>query len=219
MESEVQINLENGNTIGLKQTTDYPEADNIALEVTDASAETTLHIRVPDWVEKPSVKLNGKAVDAVKAGSYIAIEVKAGDKLEIEYPSELTWVQGENSNDGLWTMKKGPMVYSVAAAFMTKEESQKAYGSDVAVVNATSVLKPEADKKVKTEGEVDFKDERILGKGYRVIMTTPKGEQEITVVPYANIGQWYRIGEERPNNYNNATRYPYAIWISAVMSD
>lgn len=102
---------------------------------------------------------------------------------------------------------------------MTKEESQKAYGSDVAVVNATSVLKPEADKKVKTEGEVDFKDERILGKGYRVIMTTPKGEQEITVVPYANIGQWYRIGEERPNNYNNATRYPYAIWISAVMSD
>ena len=219
IESEVQINLENGNTIGLKQTTDYPEADNIALEVTDASAETTLHIRVPDWVEKPSIKLNGKAVDAVKAGSYIAIEVKAGDKLEIEYPSELTWVQGENSNDGLWTMKKGPMVYSVAAAFMTKEESQKAYGSDVAVVNATSVLKPEADKKVKTEGEVDFKDERILGKGYRVIMTTPKGEQEVTVVPYANIGQWYRVGEERPNNYNNATRYPYAIWISAVMSD
>ena len=123
-----------------------------------------LHVRVPDWVTEPSVKINGKAVKAVTAGEYVEVTVSAGDTLEIVYPSELTWVEGENSNEGLWTMKKGPMVYSLAAAFMTKEESQKAYGSDVAVVNATSVLKPEADKKVKTEGEVDFKDERILAR-------------------------------------------------------
>ena len=218
-ETEVNITLENGNTIHLKQTTDYPETDEIVLEVTDASAATVLNICVPDWVKDPAVKINGEAVDAVTAGSYIAVTVNAGDRIEITYPSELTWVEGDNSNDGLWAMKKGPMVYAIAAAFMSEEESQEAYGSDIAIVSATSVLKPEADKPVQTEEKVEFQDERILGAGYRVIMTTSRGEQEVTVVPYANIGQWYRFGEERPSDYNSAERYPHSIWISAIMSD
>ena len=53
-ETEVNITLENGNTIHLKQTTDYPETDEIVLEVTDASAATVLNIRVPDWVKERS---------------------------------------------------------------------------------------------------------------------------------------------------------------------
>ena len=219
IESEVNISLENGNTIHLKQTTDYPETDEIALDVTDASAPAVLNIRVPDWVKDPVVKVNGKTVDGVAAGNYIAVTVNSGDRIEITYPSELTWVEGDNSNAGLWAMKKGPMVYAIAAAFMSEEESQEAYGSDIAIVSATSVLKPEADQLVQTEEKVDFQDERILGAGYRVVMTTSRGEQEVTVVPYANIGQWYRVGEERPADYNSAARYPYAIWISAIMSD
>ena len=181
IESEVNITLENGNTIHLKQTTDYPETDEIVLKVTDASAATVLNIRVPDWVKDPAVKINGEAVDAVTAGSYIAVTVNAGDRIEITYPSELTWVEGDNSNDGLWAMKKGPMVYAIAAAFMSEEESQEAYGSDIAIVSATSVLKPEADKPVQTEEKVEFQDDRILGAGYRVIMTTSRGEQEVPV--------------------------------------
>lgn len=219
IESEANISLENGNTIHLKQTTDYPETDEIVLDVTDASAATVLNIRVPDWVEEPAVKINGEAVDGAAAGNYIAVTVNSGDRIEITYPSELTWVEGDNSNDGLWAMKKGPMVYAIAAAFMSEEESQEAYGSDIAIVSATSVLKPEAGQPVQTEGKVDFQDDRILGAGYRVMMTTSRGEQEVTVVPYANIGQWYRIGGERPSDYNSAQRYPYAIWISAIMSD
>ena len=192
-ETEVNITLENGNTIHLKQTTDYPETDEIVLKVTDASAATVLNIRVPDWVKDPAVKINGEVVDAVTAGSYIAVTVNAGDRIEITYPSELTWVEGDNSNDGLWAMKKGPMVYAIAAAFMSEEESQEAYGSDIAIVSATSVLKPEADKPVQTEEKVEFQDDRILGAGYRVIMTTSRGEQEVTAVPYANIGQWQHL--------------------------
>lgn len=76
---------------------------------------------------------------------------------------------------------------------MSEEESQEAYGSDIAIVSATSVLKPEADKPVQTEEKVEFQDDRILGAGYRVIMTTSRGEQEVTVVPYANIGQWQHL--------------------------
>lgn len=219
IESEAKIGLENGNTIHLKQTTTYPETDEIILEVEEASAETTLHIRVPDWVENPVIKVNGAEVKTITAGSYAAVSVKSGDKIEITYPSELTWVEGDNSNEGLWAMKKGPMVYALAAAFMTEEESQAAYGSDIASATATSVIKPENGKAVQTEGEVDFQDERVFGKGYRVLMTTSKGEQEVTVVPYANIGQWYRAGETRPSNYNSAARYPYAIWLSGILSD
>ena len=186
--------------------------------MTDASAPAGLNIRVPDWVKDPVVKVNGKTVDGVAAGNYIAVTVNSGDRIEITYPSELTWVEGDNSNAGLWAMKS-LMVYAIAAAFMSEEESQEAYGSDIAIVSATSVLKPEADQPVQTEEKVDFQDERILGAGYRVVMTTSRGEQEVTIVPYANIGQWYRVGEERPADYNSAARYPYAIWISAIMSD
>lgn len=219
IESEVNITLENGNTIHLKQTTDYPETDEIVLEVTDVSADTVLNIRIPDWVKEPSIKINGNAVEGISADSYAAVTVSKGDIVEITYPSELTWVKGDNSNDGLWAMKKGPMVYALAAAFMTEEESQAAYGADIASATATSVITPEDGQAVQTEGEVDFGDERIFGKGYRVLMTTAKGEQEVTVVPYANIGQWYRIGEARPSDYNSADRYPYAIWLSAILSD
>ncbi len=219
IESEVDLTLGNGNTLHLKQTTDYPETDEIVLEVIGASEDTVLNIRVPDWVKEPSIKINGEAVEGVAADSYVAVTVSTGDKVEITYPSELTWVQGDNSNDGLWAMKKGPMVYALAAAFMTQEESQAAYGSDIASATATSVITPEDGQAVKTEGEVEFDDARIFGKGYRVLMTTAKGEQEVTVVPYANIGQWYRVGDARPSNYNSAVRYPYAIWLSAILSD
>lgn len=219
IENEVKIRMADG-TMHLKQTTDYPESDTIQIRVQPDSAGGILNIRVPDWVEEPSIQINGEEVQsAVRADSYAAVNVSANDVIEITYPSELTWVEGEYSNEDLWAMKKGPMVYCLAAAFMSKEESQTAFGTDIARVTVSSVLKPENKKAVHTEGSIDFADNRILGKGYLVKMNTPRGEQSVTVVPYANIGQWYRIGESRPQNYGSAVRYPYQIWMSAIMED
>lgn len=217
--NEVKIKMKNG-TMHLKQTTDYPETDTISLKVEADSVGGILNVRVPGWVKNPTIKVNGTAVTtAVTAGAYTKINVSPGDALEITYPSELTWVKGDNSNQGSWAMKKGPMVYCLASAFMSQKESQEAFDADIARVTAAAVLNAEDGKAVKTEGSVDFGQERILGKGYRIKMNTTHGVQIVTVVPYANIGQWYRIGDTKPSDYSNAVRYPYQTWISEELTD
>ena len=224
IESEAKITLENGDVVHLKQTTDYPETDDIKIEVLEAGTENSLYVRVPEWVEDAVVKVNGTEVNvAITANEYLTLSVKTGDVIEITYPSELTWVKGDYSNEGSWTLKKGPMVYCADAAFMTKEESQAAYGSDTVKVTGCAVINAEDGKVAETSKEIVLDDEKYFGKGYMIKMSTPNGEQDVAVVPYANIGQWYRYGEEAPGkygaNYSSADRYSYAVWMSEGISD
>ncbi|SHF40332.1 LamG-like jellyroll fold domain-containing protein [Lactonifactor longoviformis] len=223
IESEANIELGNGEIMHLKQSTNYPEDDSIQLEIMEGSTANTVKVRIPDWVENPTIQVNGETVTAATAGEYAVLNVAAGDIVDITYPSKLTWVQGDNSNDGLWAMKKGPMVYCMDSAFMSKEESQAAFGSDVAKVTNSGVINPEKGRAVEAAEEINYDDPRIFGNGYKVKMYTPLGEQNVTVVPFANAGQWYRYGEEAPGafgkNYKASTEYPYAIWMSADMTE
>ncbi len=223
IQSEVNIQLENGTSMHLRQVTDYPKEDRIQIEVMEGTTAEALKIRVPDWVKEPSIQINGTAASGVAIGNYVALSVKPGDKVTVTYPSELVWVKGDYSNEGLWAMKKGPMVYCIDAAFMTKEESIQAFGTEVAKVTSSGVLDPEDGKAVKVSGTLEFAEGRYLGTGYKVPMATVNGEQPVTVVPYANIGQWYRYGEEAPglfgSGYSSAARYSYAIWMSSGISD
>ena len=223
IESEAQITLENGKMMNIKQTTDYPSSDDIKLEILDGTTEDTLYVRVPDWVEEPTVKVNGTAVADVAADGYVELSVAAGDTVEITYPSEPVWVEGDYSNEGSWAIKDGPMVYCVDAAFMTVEESQAAFGADIAPVAATAVVDAEDGKAVKTEREIALEGDRYFGSKYIIKMMTPNGEQEVAIVPYANIGQWYRYGEAAPGiygtNYSSATRYSYMIWMPSGITD
>lgn len=115
------------------------------------------------------------------------------------------------------------MVYCVDAAFMTVEESQAAFGADIAPVAATAVVDAEDGKAVKTEREIALEGDRYFGSKYIIKMMTPNGEQEVAIVPYANIGQWYRYGEAAPGiygtNYSSATRYSYMIWMPSGITD
>ncbi len=218
--NEVKIRLEKG-ILHLKMETDYPANDEIKLEVmSDSTAVVPLKIRIPGWLTaEPSVTVNGKETAASADADFITLNVEKGDKIILGYPSELTWVKGENSNEGLWAIKKGPMVYCQAAAFVSSEESQKLFGSDIAFVNMTGVVGAEDGAAVETAGKTDYPEERILGDGYQIKVNTAGGEQEMVVVPYANIGQWYRYGEARPADYNSAVRYPYRIWMTDGVSD
>ncbi|MDR2903869.1 MAG: glycoside hydrolase family 127 protein, partial [Clostridiales bacterium] len=222
--SEVQVGLADGKALHLIQTTDYPTTDVIDIEIGEATTAESgkLYIRVPDWVEGASAAINGTAVNAaLTPDSYFAIEISelaAGDHITVTYPSVLRWVKGEYSNEGRWTMKKGPMVYAINAAFMTAAESQAAYGSDNAPVNSTSLINPADGEPVAIESTIDFSNERYLGKGYRVKMYTAKGEQDVTAAAFANISQWYRYGTAKPASYTSGM-FQYSTWISALPSD
>jgi DUF1680 family protein len=78
----------------LRQETKYPESPNTTLTVTAARpGAMAMRLRVPGWLQSaPTVKLNGKALDASAApGSYLTLNRswKAGDKIEMELPMHL----------------------------------------------------------------------------------------------------------------------------------
>ena len=71
----------------LTQTTDYPREGRIDIAVTPRSKKPfTLALRIPYWSEKTRVRINGKPVKGVKAGSYCEInrQWKKGDMLRID---------------------------------------------------------------------------------------------------------------------------------------
>jgi len=78
----------------LRQETKYPESPSTTLTVTAARpGALAMRLRVPGWLKSaPTVKLNGKALDASAApGSYLTLNRgwKAGDKVEMELPMYL----------------------------------------------------------------------------------------------------------------------------------
>ena len=98
----------------LRQETKYPESPSTALTVTAAPAGTlAVRLRVPGWMRSaPTVKLNGKALDASAApGSYLVLNRswRAGDTIEMELPMHL---HAEAMPDDLTTQAflYGPLV-------------------------------------------------------------------------------------------------------------
>jgi len=76
--------------ITLQQTTSFPEAGKIRLEIKTASPQRfTLHIRHPGWAATVSVRINGgSAQTSHQPGSFIELKRrwKTGDVVEVEMP-------------------------------------------------------------------------------------------------------------------------------------
>ena len=71
----------------LTQTTDYPREGGVDITVTPRSRTPfTLALRIPYWSEKTRVRINGKPVKGVKAGSYCEITRlwSKGDTLRLD---------------------------------------------------------------------------------------------------------------------------------------
>ncbi len=83
----MKTDLQSGNTVSIKQDTDYPRNAVINLAISTAKAENfALALRVPYWSRKTSVRINGKEINNVKHGEYLRIsrEWKSGDTVRIE---------------------------------------------------------------------------------------------------------------------------------------
>jgi uncharacterized protein len=83
--STVQLNPKNKVTI--LQTTTYPEADQIEINLQPEKPENfTLALRIPAWSNQNSVLVNGIPVDGVQPGTYFRInrEWKKDDKVVLK---------------------------------------------------------------------------------------------------------------------------------------
>jgi len=80
--------------IRLRQDTTFPDAASTSLIVAlTPQSPWTLRLRIPYWTHSPSVKINGRTIEASPGpGSYLGISRawKQGDRVELSVPMRLT---------------------------------------------------------------------------------------------------------------------------------
>jgi uncharacterized protein len=115
--STLDWHLENGAGLKIQQRTNYPWDGDIKLTVSPFQpTEFTLFMRIPGWVKEARVSLNGKTMEGVQAGQYLAIRRQwaPGDTVSLNFPMP-TEVLASNprvaENRERLAVQRGPMVY------------------------------------------------------------------------------------------------------------
>jgi hypothetical protein len=57
----------------------------------------------------------------------------------------------------------------------------------------------------------DKPEQNMLGPVYRTKALYKGGNADVILSPFANIGQWFRTGEQKPQK--NAGAFTYGIWL------
>jgi DUF1680 family protein len=84
-----QTTLIDGTPVTLKVTGDYPAAGRVAIRVEPVEPrEFSLRLRIPDWAEGVTVRLNGQSQDPVVPGHYLTLKRRwvPGDTVELNLP-------------------------------------------------------------------------------------------------------------------------------------
>ncbi|MBE7537799.1 MAG: glycoside hydrolase family 127 protein [Opitutaceae bacterium] len=125
--SKIVADLESGNRISLEQTTQYPSRGGIRLGVTVKEPETfTLHLRIPEWSAQTRVTLNGKALSAPPAGSYLPIrrQWNTGDTLTLLLDFTPRFQTGAEDYAGKVAVFQGPILFSCDARYNAGQQEQ-----------------------------------------------------------------------------------------------
>ena len=128
-EKGLYINMYGGNTLAtelhdgtklkLEQQTQYPWNGKIAVNVKEGN--TMLFLRIPGWCKKYTLTQNGKAVVAKNENGFVAVNVKANDKLELNLDMPAVLLESnplvEDTRNRV-AVKRGPVVYCLESADM-----------------------------------------------------------------------------------------------------
>jgi uncharacterized protein len=72
--SEMNWHIHDGTALKVVQKTNYPWSGDVKVTVSPAvPSEFVMYVRIPGWSTKSFVAVNGKAIEGVKAGEYLAI--------------------------------------------------------------------------------------------------------------------------------------------------
>ena len=207
------------------QQTDFPETGRIEITVDPAKPATfTIKVRIPQWVDSPSLAVNGIAVSNLHRGSYATITHtwRPGDKITLELPMHPQWVRHEYyqktsdrkpykaqaDSDAPYALVRGPVVYAIDDIWYKGDTSVffKGWMDSMRVL----IGDPKSLRELHSPGE------DILGPGYELQLLPSLHGAKITipVYPWANIGKWYRDPEHKPDS--NAAAWSYAIWLKAM---
>ncbi len=137
---EATIELDDGTTVKLRQTTNYPWNGQVKLTVApQQAAQFALCLRIPSWalgrpvpsdlyrfadekVPPVTLKVNGQAVDATPGDDgyvHIQRQWQASDMIEIDLPMSIQRVYAHEKVEedrGKVALMRGPIVYCLEAA-------------------------------------------------------------------------------------------------------
>jgi len=110
-----------GTPVSLVQTSNYPWDGAVSIRVEpDAPVEFTLHLRVPSWCRKATLKVNGAHVDldAASNDGYAAIrrEWQKGDRVELDLDMSISRLFANpqvRQDIGRVALARGPLIYCV----------------------------------------------------------------------------------------------------------
>jgi len=118
--SEITVPLGKGAKLKLTQETDYPRKGRVDLKISPSKAATfPLKLRIPYWSSRTTVRLNGKRLEGVEAGSYLAIHRRwrRGDRVQIDLDTSLHYWVGEDECAGKVSIYRGPILLTYDRRF------------------------------------------------------------------------------------------------------
>ena len=114
--NETSALVADGKNVTLTETTNYPFDDTVTLTLnTEDTVAFPMYLRIPEWAEGASVKVNGVAQPAADtAGKYVCLnrEWNDGDVVELTMPMSVSanvWQQ----NKGSVSVNYGPLTLSL----------------------------------------------------------------------------------------------------------
>ena len=114
--SEAELVLPGKKPVRLKQTTDYPQTDQIEIEV-DPAKETafTIALRIPAWSKIAVVSVNGQPQDGVLQGAYLPVnrKWKKGDRITVKLDLRARLVERNQAQ----AIVRGPVVLARDSRF------------------------------------------------------------------------------------------------------
>jgi DUF1680 family protein len=113
--SILNIPLESGKSLSVKQETDYPNSGHVVIRINPSEAASfPLKLRIPSWCKNASISINGSSTDIVcNAGTFAVIERlwEAGDQVVLEMPMEWRLVLGRQRQAGRVALMRGPLLF------------------------------------------------------------------------------------------------------------
>jgi len=118
--NELNTKLADGSPLRLRQKTNYPWDGAVKITIEEAKPEPfQLLLRIPEWAEGATIKVNGKASrEQINPGTFAVLERswKAGDVVDIELPMGIDLIEGNSLIEEVRNqvaVKRGPVVYCV----------------------------------------------------------------------------------------------------------
>ncbi|MEO9890914.1 beta-L-arabinofuranosidase domain-containing protein [Aurantibacter sp.] len=124
--NNLETTLLDGSTLKLSQKSNYPWDGEVDIIIEESKPEPfEISIRIPTWAKGSSVKVNGKTVDNIVAGSFAKIgrPWKTGDIISLEMPMETKFIEGHPRIEEVRNqvaVKRGPIVYTLESPDLPK---------------------------------------------------------------------------------------------------